>query len=86
MGLRPAPGTATAAGRFPVTTSFSTMVFHSPQAGQRPIHFEYSLPQLLQKNTVFDFVGIGRYCLHKYKKSPAKIAGLFLVTRVKLTS
>ena len=38
-----------------VTMVFSTMVFHEPQAGQRPIHFGYSFPQFVQKNTVFSF-------------------------------
>jgi hypothetical protein len=33
-------------------------VFHSPQAGQRPIHFELSLPQELQYQTVLAFVAI----------------------------
>ena len=56
IGLRPAPGTDTASGRFPVTTSFSTIVFHSPQAGHLPIHLEYSLPQFEQNHTVFAFV------------------------------
>ena len=32
-----------------------TMVFHSPQAGHRPIHFELSFPHDLQNHTVFVF-------------------------------
>ena len=52
MGLREPPGTAMAVAlEPPVTTSFSTMVFHSPQAGHRPIHLEYSLPQWEQNHT-----------------------------------
>jgi hypothetical protein len=31
----------------------STIVFHSPQAGQRPIHLGLSLPQEVQNQTVF---------------------------------
>jgi hypothetical protein len=63
IGFRPAPGTDTDAdkGRFPVTTSFSTIVFHSPQAGHLPIHLEYSLPQFEQNQTVFAFVAISRF-------------------------
>ena len=34
----------------------SVNVFHSPQAGQRPIHFGYSFPQLVQNQTVFSFI------------------------------
>ena len=60
IGFRPAPGTDIDAdkGRFPVTTSFSTIVFHSPQAGHLPIHLEYSLPQFEQNQTVFAFVAM----------------------------
>jgi len=37
------------------------MVFHSPQAGQRPKNWGYSLPQLLQYQTVFVFA-INMFC------------------------
>ena len=36
----------------------STIVFHSPQAGQRPIHFALSLPQELQYQSVLVFDAI----------------------------
>ena len=45
----PRPGRAFGAA------SCSTMVFHSPQAGQRPAHFGVSLPQAVQKKTLFGF-------------------------------
>jgi hypothetical protein len=32
------------------------MLFHSPQAGQRPIHLGLSAPQALQNQTVLFFV------------------------------
>jgi hypothetical protein len=32
----------------PASKTFSTMVFHSPQAGQRPIHLLLSLPHEVQ--------------------------------------
>jgi hypothetical protein len=55
MGLCPVPGTLICweAVFFPVATVSSTIVFHSPQAGQRPIHFGLSLPHALQNHTVF---------------------------------
>lgn len=34
----------------------STIVFHSPHAGQRPIHLGLSFPQDVQYQTVFAFV------------------------------
>lgn len=34
-------------------TRSSTIVFHSPHEGQRPIHFDDSAPQLLQNHAVF---------------------------------
>ena len=52
-------GAVTGAGfAFPAAIGFSicsSMVFHSPQAAQRPCHLGDSLPQLVQKNTVFAF-------------------------------
>ena len=54
-------------------TICSEMVFHSPQAGHLPIHFEVSLPHDVQKNArltfaivqlikeAYDVVGIGVY-------------------------
>ena len=42
----------------PAATGFSmcsSMVLYAPQLGQRPIHFGVSLPQLVQKKTVFAF-------------------------------
>jgi hypothetical protein len=55
MGLCPVPGTLICweAVFFPVATVSSTIVFHSPQAGQRPIHLGLSLPHALQNHTVF---------------------------------
>jgi hypothetical protein len=38
----------------------SIIVFHSPQAGQRPIHFELSLPQELQNHADFVFAMMQR--------------------------
>ena len=56
-GFRDPPGTVMAAALLPpVTTSFSTMVFHSPQAGHRPIHLLYSLPQWEQNHTDLVFL------------------------------
>lgn len=56
IGLRPAPGTLSAAAGFlPVATVSSTIVFHSPHAGHLPIHLGLSLPQDLQNHTVFVF-------------------------------
>ena len=37
----------------PVTARSSTIVFHSPQPGHRPTHFDDSLPQLLQNQVDF---------------------------------
>ena len=59
MGLRPSEDFADRpleplpppAGFF--STGASTMVFHSPHAGQRPIHLGLSLPQLVQYHKVF---------------------------------
>ena len=39
----------------------STMVFHSPQAGQRPIHFGLSLPHEVQNHTVLTFPAIYQF-------------------------
>jgi hypothetical protein len=36
----------------------SSRVFQAPQAGQRPTHFGVSLPQAVQKKTVFAFAMI----------------------------
>lgn len=58
IGLREAPGTWTSRDEglaFPVATVSSTIVFHSPQAGHRPIHFGLSFPHDLQNHTVFVF-------------------------------
>ena len=55
IDLREAPGTVIVPAFLPVTTSCSTIVFHSPHAGHRPIHLEYSLPQWLQNHTVLVF-------------------------------
>ena len=40
---------------FPVATVSSTIVFHSPQAGQRPIHLGASFPHEVQNQDVFIF-------------------------------
>ena len=45
-------------GFFPVATVSSTMVFHSPHAGHRPIHFGLSFPHEVQNHAVFIFVAI----------------------------
>jgi hypothetical protein len=45
-------------------------VFHSPQAGHRPIHFEYSFPQWEQNQTLFVFVAIITNLSCKDKKNP----------------
>ena len=42
----------------PVTTFSSTIVFHSPHAGQRPIHFGLSFPHDEQNQTDFVFRAI----------------------------
>ena len=54
LGVRLLPTGADFA--LPIATGFSicsSMVLNAPQPGQRPIHFRVSLPQLVQKNTVF---------------------------------
>ncbi len=48
--------TDTAARLFLGATGSSIIVFHSPQAGQRPTHFDDSLPQFLQKYVVACFI------------------------------
>ena len=56
--LAPAPKERVAlpaAGPFFVSDGASTMVFHSPHAGQRPIHLGLSLPHEVQYQTVFTF-------------------------------
>jgi hypothetical protein len=40
------------------TNTSSTNEFHSPHAGQRPIHLGDWFPQFWQKKAVFDFVAI----------------------------
>ena len=54
--MRPEPGTeiCTEAFFLPVTTVSSTIVFHSPHAGQRPIHLGLSFPHDLQNHTFLD--------------------------------
>ena len=52
---------------FPVTTVCSAIVFHSPQAGQRPIHLGLSFPQLVQNHIVFSFVPISDYFFRSVK-------------------
>ena len=70
-GFREPPGTVRAAALLPpVTTSFSTMVFHSPQAGHRPIHLLYSLPQWLQNHTDLVFFTLVAILPQRYEKSP----------------
>jgi hypothetical protein len=60
FGEFPPPGTESECTAFPlpVTTLCSTIVFHSPHAGQRPIHLEYSLPQFEQNQIVFSLFAI----------------------------
>ena len=57
IGFCPDPGTFICwdGDFFPVATVSSTIVFHSPHAGQRPIHLGLSLPHALQNHTVFVF-------------------------------
>jgi hypothetical protein len=50
-GARTLPADVFRAFVTPVSSVFSTIVFHSPQAGQRPIHLEYSFPQEVQYHT-----------------------------------
>ncbi len=54
IGLCPEPGTVISAPAlfFPVATVSSTIVFHSPHAGQRPIHLGLSFPHSLQNHTL----------------------------------
>ena len=42
-----------------VSAGASTIVFHSPHAGQRPIHLGLSLPQEVQYQSVFAVFAIG---------------------------
>ena len=54
IGLCPEPGTVISAPAlfFPVATVSSTIVFHSPHAGHRPIHLGLSFPHSLQNHTL----------------------------------
>jgi hypothetical protein len=70
-GFREPPGTVWAEALLPpVTTSFSTMVFHSPHAGHRPIHLLYSLPQWLQNHTDLVFLTLVAILPQRYTKIP----------------
>lgn len=51
------------AGASSRTTTSSTKVFHSPQDGQRPIHWADCAPQLLQKYKVLFFATILYFCV-----------------------
>ena len=74
IGRREAPGTLKGAAlELPLTTSFSTMPFHSPQAGHRPIHLEYSLPQWEQNHTDLVFFTVVAIP-YKDKKNPGTSA------------
>ena len=47
----------------------STMVFHAPQAGQRPDHLGVSLPHSVQKKTVFAFMDIPLFFVNDSQNS-----------------
>ena len=54
--------------RFLDSFGSSIIVFHSPQAGQRPIHLGLSLPQELQYHTdlfLFAIVRVSVFCSHQ---------------------
>lgn len=62
---------ATPTGFFPVATVSSTIVFHSPHDGHRPIHLGLSFPHDVQNQAVFIFVAISSnfyYIDRKYKQ------------------
>gem|GEM_PF-2737910 len=58
-GRRRSPaGAAAGAPGFRLSRGCSTIVFHSPQAGQRPIHLGLSLPHEVQNQTVLTLFAI----------------------------
>ena len=74
-GLDDAPGVLSSCFlETPVTTFSSTIVFHSPHAGQRPIHFGLSFPHDVQNHTVFCLIfGISLLFSMTITSCPAQI-------------
>jgi hypothetical protein len=59
------------------TVGSSAIVFHSPQAGQRPIHLGDSYPHSLQKYAFLSFAIVGILCKNTTNYKDFQIFRLF---------